>query len=200
MTRSKTVTDEEILAAARSLFLEVGIKASTRKIAQNAGISEAVIFQRFKTKEELFFSAMVPPKARLEEIFRVHPGENIVPENLELISLQIVEYFREVMPTFIALIGHPAFNMQTFLQRHTMPRIQIGNRLSAYLYAEAEIGRIRSSQVEIAVSILLSYLHHLAMSETIDAHQKKVKGDIPGAIGALWQGLEPIDKAQQTEN
>ncbi len=191
MTRSKTVTDEEILAAARSLFLEAGVKASTRKIAQNAGISEAVIFQRFKTKEELFFTAMVPPEARLEKIFRVQPGENQVPENLELISLQIVDYFCEVMPTFIALIGHPAFNMQTFLQRHTMPRIQIGNRLTEYLSAEAEIGRIRGSQVEITVAVLLSYLHHLAMSETIGAHQESAKATITDAINALWQGLEP---------
>lgn len=191
MTRSKTVTDEEILASARSLFLEVGIKASTRKIAKAAGISEAIIFQRFDTKEALFFAAMVPPEARLEKIFRVRPGENHVPENLESISLQIVDYFREVMPTFIALIGHPAFNMQTFLQRHTMPRIQIGNRLTEYLMAEAEIGRIRRSQVEIAVAILLSYLHHLAMSETIGAHQGSAKATITDAINALWQGLEP---------
>ncbi|MBE9060287.1 TetR/AcrR family transcriptional regulator [cf. Phormidesmis sp. LEGE 11477] len=191
MTRGKTVTDEEILAAAQSLFLEVGIKASTKKIAQNAGISEAVIFQRFKTKEDLFFSAMVPPAARLEEIFRVQSGEKTVSENLELISLKIVDYFREVMPTFIALVGHPAFNMQTFLQRHTMPRIQIGNRLTEYLHAEAEIGRIRRSQVEIAVAVLLSYLHHLAMAETIGAHKESTQGTISDAIEALWQGLCP---------
>lgn len=191
MTRSKTVTDEAILASARSLFLEVGIKASTRKIAKAAGISEAVIFQRFDTKEALFFAAMVPPKARIEKIFRIQPGENEVPENLELISLQIVDYFHEVMPTFIALIGHPAFNMQTFLQRHTMPRIQIGDRLTEYLIAEAKIGRIRSSQVEIAVAILLSYLHHFAMSETIGAQQGSARATITDAINALWQGLEP---------
>lgn len=191
MTRSKTVTDEDILAAARSLFLEVGVKASTREIAKSAGISEAVIFQRFKTKEDLFFAAMVPPEARLGKIFRVQPGESQVPKNLELMSLQIVDYFREVMPTFIALIGHPAFNMQTFLQRHTMPRIQIGNRLTEYLMAEAEIGRIRKRQVEIAVAVLLSYLHHLAMSETIGAHQESAKESITDAVQALWQGLEP---------
>ncbi|MGB3294602.1 MAG: helix-turn-helix domain-containing protein [Phormidesmis sp.] len=192
MTRSKTVTDTEILAAARSLFLKVGINASTRKIAKAAGISEAVIFQRFETKEALFFSAMVPPKARLEKIFEIEPGEGRVPENLEFISLQIVGYFREIMPTFLTLIGHPAFNMETFLQRHTLPRIQIGNRLTEYLIAEAEIGRIRSSQVEITTAILLSYLHHLAMSETIGSCQhKKEPGTITDAIEALWQGLAP---------
>ena len=196
MTRSKTVSDEEILRAARSLFLEAGIKASTKEIAKTAGISEAVIFQRFKTKEELFFAAMVPPSAQLDKIFNVQPGDNQIPENLELISLQIVEYFREVMPVFLTLIGHPAFNMQTFLQRHTMPRVQIGNRLTAYLVAEAEIGRIRRGQVEIAVAVLLSYLHHLAMSETINAHPRSGQGTVADAIKALWQGLDPLAKTQ----
>lgn len=192
MTRSKTVTDAEILAAARSLFLEVGVKASTRKIAKAAGISEGVIFQRFKTKEDLFFAAMVPPEARLDKIFRIPPGEGQVPENLKFMSLQIVDYFREVMPTFITLIGHPAFNMETFLQRHTLPRIQISNRLTEYLKAEAEISRIRRSQVEIATAILLSYLHHLALSETIDSSQhEKGMETITDAIEALWQGLAP---------
>ena len=78
-----------------------------------------------------------------------------------------------------------------FLQRHTMPRIQIGDRLTEYLIAEAKIGRIRSSQVEIAVAILLSYLHHFAMSETIGAQQGSARATITDAINALWQGLEP---------
>ena len=191
MTRSKTVTDEAILSAARSLFLEVGVRASTKKIAKSAGISEAVIFQRFRTKEELFFAAMVPPEAQLAKIFRVRPGENQVPENLEFISLQIVDYFREVMPTFIALLGHPASDVQTFLQRHTMPRAQIGNRLTEYLTAETELGRIRKGQAEIVVAVLLSYLHHIAMSETIGANQGSGEGSITNAIEALWHGLEP---------
>ncbi|EKE96356.1 helix-turn-helix transcriptional regulator [Tolypothrix sp. LEGE 11397] len=34
------------------------MNASTRDIAKKAGISEAVIYQRFGTKEDLFFAAM----------------------------------------------------------------------------------------------------------------------------------------------
>ncbi len=127
MPRNKTITDEEILNVARSHFIKQGVKASTRAIAKTVGISEAVIFQRFGTKEDLFFAAMVLPEAQLDTIFCVNPGERHLSENLRLISLQIVSYFREVMPIFLSLISHPSFEMQNFVQRHTMPAIQLGD-------------------------------------------------------------------------
>jgi AcrR family transcriptional regulator len=195
MPRNKTITDEEILAAARSLFLKEGAKASTRKLAKTVGISEAVIFQRFNTKEDLFFTAMVPPEAQLEAIFKIQPGEKQVIANLKSISLQIVFYFREVMPIFLSLVGHPAFDMQTFLQRHTLPGMLIGDRLTEYLRAEAELGRIQPVQVSTAAEILLSHLHNLALSEAIASHSfTDIEGTISEAIKTLWQGLAPSAK------
>lgn len=195
MPRSKTITDEEILAAARSLFLQEGAKASTRKLAKTIGISEAVIFQRFNTKEDLFFTAMVPPEAKLESIFRIQPGEKQVIVNLKSISLQIVSYFREIMPIFLSLVGHPAFDMQTFLQQHKLPGMLIGDRLTEYLRAEAELERIQPVQVATAAEILLSYLHNLALSEVIGSHHfMDIEDVISEAIETLWQGLDPLEK------
>ena len=192
MPRTKTITDDEILAVARSLFLKEGAKASTRTLAKMAGISEAVIFQRFGTKEDLFFAAMVPPEAQLEVMFNVQPGQKQVTTNLKSLSLQMVAYFREVMPIFLSLISHPSFNMQTFLQRHTMPAMQIGNRLTEYLNAEANLERIRKDKVSVAAAVLLSHLHNLVLSETIGAHQP-IDSDrtISDVIAVLWKGIAP---------
>ncbi|KAB8330766.1 TetR/AcrR family transcriptional regulator [Scytonema tolypothrichoides VB-61278] len=192
MPRNKTITDEEILAVARSLFLKEGVKASTRTLAKMAGISEAVIFQRFGTKEDLFFAAMVLPEAQLESIFNVEPGKKQVSANLKSISLQIVSYFREVMPIFLSLISHPSFDMQTFLQHHTMPAIQLSNKLTEYLNSEADLGRIHKDNVAAAASILLSHLHNLALSESIGSHKPiDTECAISDAIKALWKGLAP---------
>ncbi|MES1025083.1 TetR/AcrR family transcriptional regulator [Gloeocapsa sp. BRSZ] len=192
MPRTKTITDEEILAVARSLFIKEGAKASTRTLAKVVGISEAVIFQRFGTKEELFFAAMVLPEAQLEVMFNVQPGKKQVTTNLKLISLQIVSYFREVMPVFLSLISHPSFNMQTFLQHHTMPAMQIGNELTAYLTAELNLGRIYTDNAAVTATVLLSHLHNLVLSETIGAHQPiDTDRAISDAIAVLWNGLAP---------
>lgn len=191
MPRHKTITDAEILAVARSLFLTAGAKASTRTLAKMAGISEAVIFQRFGTKQDLFFAAMVPPAAQIDKIFSIQPGWGDVKTNLKSIGLQIVGYFREVMPVFLALIGHPSFDLQTFLERHTLPGMQLANKLTEYLNAEAELGRICPDN-QTAAAILLSHLHNLALSENIGLH-RSIDTDlaIAEAIESLWQGLAP---------
>ncbi len=192
MPRNKTITDEEILTTARSLFLKEGAKASTRTLAKMVGISEAVIFQRFSTKEDLFFTAMVPPVAQLEAIFNIYPGQQEIVTNLVSFSLEIVIYFREVMPIFLSLVSHPSFDMQIFLQRHTMPRIQIVNRLTEYLNSEAELGRIQRENVEATAAMLLSHLHNLALSENIGDRQPiDTNRAITDAIEALWKGLAP---------
>lgn len=188
MPRNKTITDAEILAVARSLFLTEGAKASTRTLANMAGISETVIFQRFGTKQELFFAAMVPPEAQIDRIFSIQPGQEDVSKNLQSISLQIVDYFREVMPVFLALIGHPSFNLPTFLEHHTMPGMQLAHKLTEYLNAEAKLGRCQNN--EAVAEILLSHLHNLALSENIGLHgSSDTDRAITEAIESLWKGL-----------
>lgn len=192
MPRRKTISDEEVLTIARSLFLQEGATASTRTLAKLAGISEAVIFQRFGTKADLFFAAMVLPAAQLEAMFNVQPGEKQVVENLESIGLQIVAYFREMMPVFLALISHPAFDMPTFLQRHTAPMEQIEQGLTTYLQAEANLGRVDPNNIAVAAAVLFSHLHSLVLSETIGAQPSAdTDGAVAAAIALLWQGLAP---------
>lgn len=191
MPRRKTVTDEEILAAAQSLFLEEGPKASTRTLAKLAGISEAAIFQRFGTKEELFFAAMVPPPAQLRTMFDVQPGEKSIVVNLESISGQIVAYFCKVMPIFLSLIAHPAFDMPTFLRRHRLPAMRIEQEVLAYLNAEVALGRICSGSAQPTADILISRLHHLALSVTIsELEAVDIERAIADTIDMLWKGLK----------
>jgi AcrR family transcriptional regulator len=117
MPRNKTITDDEIITIARTLFLKNGINASTRDIAKAAGISEAVIYQRFGTKEDFFFATMKLPKTELDSIFCIRAGKGKVVENLICISLRIVNYFREAMPVFLTLISHPSPKKQNQSQR-----------------------------------------------------------------------------------
>src|SRR5262249_19293646 len=73
MGRVKTVSDAKLLEVARRAFVKEGFSASTKTIARRAGVSEGVLFQRFTTKQDLFFAAMIPPPADLNEIFH-HPN------------------------------------------------------------------------------------------------------------------------------
>lgn len=192
MPRNKTISDDEILAVARTVFLKEGVNASTRDIAKQAGISEAVIYQRFGTKEDFFFTAMKLPQARLDAIFCIRTGEGSVVNNLECMSLRIVDYFRELMPVFLTLISHPSFNMQTFLKRHSVPAMQLSEKLTDYLISESKLGRVRKGNIVIiAVNVLLSHLHNIVLYETIGVPKTKVEYAVADAIAVLWEGLAP---------
>ncbi|WP_293234771.1 TetR/AcrR family transcriptional regulator [Mycolicibacterium sp.] len=47
--------------AAREIFAERGYRATTREIAERAGVSHELIFRYFETKEKLLFDAVVTP-------------------------------------------------------------------------------------------------------------------------------------------
>lgn len=192
MPRNKTITDDEILTVARSLFLKEGVNASTRDIAKKAGISEAVIYQRFGTKEDLFFASMKVPEAQLDSIFDIQPGKGEVVKNLEYMSMQIIDYFREVMPIFLTLISHPSFTMQTFLVQHSVPAMQLSEKLMDYLTTESNLGRVRKDKIAVAINVLLSHLHNIALYESIGISEStKIHHAVADALLVLWEGLNP---------
>ncbi len=66
-----------IIDAATSIFADKGFSGTrTKDIANRAGISEALIFQIFKNKEELF-------RAVLEKVFHPHPVKHFIKKAIE---------------------------------------------------------------------------------------------------------------------
>jgi AcrR family transcriptional regulator len=58
MARPVTISDQQILEAARALFTEKGPRATTAEIAERAGVSEGILFKRFGSKAGLHKVAM----------------------------------------------------------------------------------------------------------------------------------------------
>ena len=192
MPRQRTISDEDLLSVARIAFLRDGINASTRTIAQEAGISEAVIFQRFGTKNDLFFAAMIPPAAEPDTMFDIKAGKGSVVGNVERVGLRLLEYFKEVMPVFIPLVSHPSFDMTEFLKRHTLPAMQVGQRFTEYLTAEVGLGRVRKGSPEAAASLLISHLHTITLMDSIGGHgAADARQAVKEAVAVLWAGLRP---------
>jgi AcrR family transcriptional regulator len=59
MVRPITIDDATIIEAARAVFLERGMRATTADIAKRARVSTGSIFRRYGTKEELFRRVML---------------------------------------------------------------------------------------------------------------------------------------------
>ncbi|MEY4547101.1 MAG: hypothetical protein RL685_3296 [Pseudomonadota bacterium] len=63
MARPVSISDDQILDAARALFTEKGPRATTAEIAERAGVSEGILFKRFGSKVGLHKAAMTSDMA-----------------------------------------------------------------------------------------------------------------------------------------
>jgi AcrR family transcriptional regulator len=107
VTRPKTISDQELLAVARRIFREHGRTASTRAIAREAGISEGILYQRFGSKEGLFFAAMAPRAPDIEALFGAEPPVEEVSAFVTNVVVRMAKYFADVIPLAIQVITHP---------------------------------------------------------------------------------------------
>jgi len=191
--RPKLIQDAELLAVAREVFIEKGLTASTREIANRAGISEAVIYQRHPTKEDLFFAAMVPPALDVEELLATPADDLGVPEHLEQIALGMVAYFRKLFPILLPLMTHPSFQFEKFAQRHPdAPVGRLRRGLTEYLEAQRKLGRIGVDDVGPAAIVLFAAAHSVALFERLGVHGGDFDDSmIRAMVRALWTGLAP---------
>ena len=172
MGRIKQVSDDALLTAAREIFAEKGFGASTREIARHAGISEAVLYQRHKTKLDLFFAAMVPPPIDLEAGSGGGADQTLLQDLGEL-ATQIMAYFRGAMPVLLQLVTHPSFSVDHLAERQShLPLNGMGaavlrclERHRAKGHTTHDVGRVQA-----ATLTLMATLHSLALFERMGIH------------------------------
>ncbi len=194
MGRHKQVSDEAVLLAAKAVFVEQGFGASTREVARRAGISEAVLYQRYKTKLELFFAAMIPPPLELAAV----PGNGLklgVMEDLGALASSIMGYFREAMPVLLQLVTHPSFKLTDLAERESrLPLHGLGEAIAACLERHRALGSITSdhARIQAATLTLLSALHSLALFERMGIHGGSFPDPaVRNVVDLLIAGLAP---------
>ena len=102
--RPRQVTDDALLSAARDCFLEQGPGCSTNVIAQRAGVSQATLFKRFGTKDDLLLAALLP--RGYESIFgKMEGGPDARPAREQLIEIghAFVGFFEAMVPCMAVL-------------------------------------------------------------------------------------------------
>ena len=194
MGRNKSISDDDLLAAARRVFVEQGYAASTREIARRAGVSEGLIFQRFQTKEDLFFAAMIPPSADLNRLLD-HPrskGRAL----LEKIAFSMIDYFRDTLPVLLPLMSHPAFRFEEFAKRHPeSPLFLLRRQLVEFLVRERSAGRLGAVDPGAAALLIWSTAHAIPFFERLGAHGGQFDPKLVRAmVRALWDGFDPDNR------
>jgi AcrR family transcriptional regulator len=201
MARPTTISDERILDAARAVFLEQGIAATTAEVAKRAGVAEGSIFKRFATKAELFKSAM---KIDLEDpdflrTLVAARDEDDPCDTLYAVGLQAVAFFRRMMPLVMLQfgtgkkIGLP----ENFLGPQSPP-LRALKTVAAFIDRQIRAGRMRKHEPEIVARMLLGSIQSYVFFEILLRAQQKmplpVEEYLRGLINVLWTGVEPAPK------
>lgn len=196
MGRNKTVADEEILAAARDVFRRGGHAASTRDVARTAGVSQAVLYQRFGSKEELFFRAMTPQPPDLESLLGPYPPTDAQRDILSL-GARLLEYLRSFAPTFLNVVAAHGAEVDRLRAWHDgLPFFPIVSAIAARFERLAKDGLIRPGDARSRALVLICTIHSLAMFELLTGpeHPARSEQSIEHLLRVLWDGFAPADQ------
>ncbi|OIP29789.1 MAG: hypothetical protein AUK47_26720 [Deltaproteobacteria bacterium CG2_30_63_29] len=169
MARRRSISDEQIIEAAKTVFFEKGYSGTTAEIAHAAGISEGTIFRRFENKRDLFLVALgIDREPSWFKAVDELVGVGDVRENLRVIMTMLYDFLRGLLPKVMCMFGSPvrAFELMSV---DGQPPIPIRGQLKLLSFFEAELaaGRIRSGNSVAMARTVFGTLHSQAFMEVV---------------------------------
>jgi AcrR family transcriptional regulator len=201
MGRHKTISDEDILAAARRVFLEKSHAASTREIATVAGVSEAILYQRFKSKDALFFAAMLGAGPDLTAL--LGPAEPPADAHAYVWDVveRLVDYFAGSVPAWTQVMMHPSFDPALVATSEAMTAVQdLTHEFAERLRRLHARKRIAATAFPAAAGVLTSLAHDWALHATLlgrGAHLERKH--LRAMVDVVWQGLAPAPRRRDSK-
>lgn len=198
MGRNPKITNDEILEAAREVFLDQGSGASTADIADRAGISAASIFKRFATKQDLFMAAIGITKTPtwVKKLESGTPNPELKAELIEICG-EILAFYLDVLPRVMMMIPLQLFRSKQFIP----PPIRDSNLLAGFLQRAIDLGYLRPCDTRTVAQTLVGAINNYAMTHIFmnSPNASVVAEDTPlkpvefvrSTIDILWAGIAP---------
>lgn len=163
---------QQIIRVATELFSAKGFEGTTtREIAKAAGVSEAIIFRHFTTKEDLYAAIIDFLIQDCHEDFLVELQQTMDKKNdqavFETVARQLLEAHRED-PTLLRLLlfsgleGHKL--SQLFMETQVRPFYQL---LSNYVAKRTREGVFRKANSLVLVRCFMGMVSHHSMIRVI---------------------------------
>jgi AcrR family transcriptional regulator len=190
MSRPKTISDDEVLRIACGLFRHHGHTVSTREIAQAAGISEAILYQRFGSKDALFFAAMHARGPDIEQLLGPEQPVGDARNYLCTVLRRLGEYFAEVIPLALRVMMHPSFEPASLSRTTPGGPVELREGLAKRLASLARRKRLKVSDEIVLARLILSLAHDWALEMAL-AHRTVAPNDrrLDDYVEILWDGL-----------
>jgi AcrR family transcriptional regulator len=190
MGRHKTISDDEVLRCARDLFRAQGHTATTRQIAEAAGISEGVLYQRFGSKDDLFFAAMHPRGPDIEELLGPRDSLDDAHAYLRAVVVRIGKYFAEVIPLALRVMTHPSFDPGSLARAQPNAAAVLREALTERLAVLARRQRIVTRSEAATARLLVSLAHDWALGRVLSPGSSPRRApELKEMVDVVWEGL-----------
>lgn len=200
MGRPKTIETSELLSVAREVFRQHGPSATTRAVAKAAGITQAVLYQRFKTKDALFLAALTHFAPSLASISAIDATKLDPKSYLALFAARTKDHYRSVMPSILSHAAHPKYGKEMMGQIHRHNRAgEISAMLCLRLVAWQQAGLIRPMDPRVFAHTFLHALHTMAMVELLsgdDEFYVTNAKEMEAVVDLFWHGLQANKSAK----
>lgn len=203
MARPTVINDDLLLATAREVFLRRGLNATTAEIAEQAGVSQGILFKRFKSKQALFRAAMnvednpaQPLPIDLDEM--VVRGK--VEDTLNYLGNLLVKKFFCIIPsTMMDWTGSREATDESSDCISGPEKAKKGiQKIAGYLSKEVELGRLQCANCEILAQTFVGALWHYAFLLVTmgEVHKEPLTPEqyVSGVVKILMTGVAPSRK------
>jgi AcrR family transcriptional regulator len=200
MVRPTVIVDDLLLKTAREVFLRRGLRATTAEIAEAAGVSQGILFKRFKTKQALFRAAMnvdEDPNKPLPINLNERVGHGKVEDTLNDLGNLLVKKFLSVIPATMMDWS----NSREDSEKVVLPQCESGPEkavkgiqlIADYLSKEGELGRLQSANFEIVAQTFVGALWHYTFLQVTmgEVHKKPLTAEqyVHGMVRTLMSGI-----------
>ena len=193
--RPRRFTDAELLQVARRCFLEHGPAVSTAHIAEEAGVSQATLFKRFGTKDQLMLRALLPSAndALWEALHAPLDARSICEQLVEKGEL-LMGFLNRMQPCIAMLRAHSSVVIDEMAKQGTAPPVRALRAVQAFFDAAIAAGRMAPTETESLALAWLGALRTRAFWNHTMPSTEMRRSDteyVRDLTTTLWRGLAP---------